>query len=299
MSNNSTSALSNSSQAHSANPGTDQASPSNSECCKGAAASECCKTTGAASSCTTNTNTNSNSNASSSGGCCGGSRSAVAAMTQPMTVDQLVTLPTMTLIARYRRGIECIDRRAFDLNERQIDQAYLPEVNVGRWPIRVLVGHVADAEIAYVHRMRRTVAEERPLLNAWDEQAFVDSNMYGNSHEGYADNAEADEARVMHALGGYLAVVHTLRQWTGQWLMTLDESAYDRVAMHSEVGEITLRRMLAYATWHLEHHAAFLTRKLDRLVPMPITRIDEGMAQTAAGNAKPSGGGCGSGCGCR
>ena len=32
-------------------------------------------------------------------------------------------------------------------------------VTVGRWPIRVLLGHLADAELVFVHRMRRAVGE--------------------------------------------------------------------------------------------------------------------------------------------
>jgi hypothetical protein len=234
-------------------------------CCKGAAAADCCKTSGAESS-----TQSSGGGGGCCGGGCGGGRSVPSVLTQPMTAEQMTGLPTLTLIARYRRGIEVIDRRVFDLTERQVDQAFLPEANVGRWPVRVLIGHCADAEVAWVHRMRRAVAEDRPMVASWDEDAFVDSNIYGNSHEGYSDNAEGDSARVMHALGGHLAVIHTLRQWTAQWLMSLDESAFDRSVMHAQRGEITLRRMVADATWHLEHHAGYLTRKVERMLGVAV-----------------------------
>lgn len=253
------------------------------ECCKGAehaAKGECCKTKERAGA---------QGGGGGGGGCCGGSGKVPGVLTQPMTVEQLMTLPTMTLIARFRRGIEVVDRRVFDLTERQIDQAFLPEAGVGRWPVRVLIGHCADAELAYAHRIRRAIAEEKPMIAAWDENAFVDSNIYGNRHDGYSDNPEADEARVMHGLGGFLAVIHTLRQWMGQWLMTLDESAFDRTLMHPERGEESVRRMIALSTWHLEHHCGFLTKKLDKMVitPRPEMAVEAG-----------EGGGCGSGCGC-
>ncbi|MBX3410194.1 MAG: DinB family protein [Phycisphaeraceae bacterium] len=216
-------------------------------------------------------------------GCCGGAGGPPAAM----SVDELKALPTLQLIARYRRGIENFDRRVFELTEEQIDMAFLPDAGVGRWPVRVLIGHCADADLASVHRMRRAVAEDQPLLSNWDEDAFVDANLYGNRHEGYAADAEADHARVMHALGGHMAVIHTLRQWTGAWLTTLEESQLDRVAMHPEKGEQSVRTMLAMYTWHLEHHAAFLRRKLDRMLGPPVE--PEKVAAV----------GCGGGCACK
>ncbi len=202
-----------------------------------------------------------------------------------MTVEQLEGLPSLALISRFRRGIEAFDRRIFDLTEAQIDMAFLPDAEVGRWPVRVLLGHLADADLAAVHRMRRAVAEDHPVFAEWDENAFVDGNLYGNNHEGHADDAEGDHARVMSALGGPMATIHTLRQWTGQWLMTLSEEQLDRAGMHPTKGPQTVRRIVAMYAWHLEHHAGFLTRKLDRML---------GPADQTPAPA----GSCGSGCGC-
>lgn len=225
-------------------------------------------------------------------GCCGGSgksggsccKTAREPLT-PLTVDQLKALPTDALIMRFRRGIENIDRRVFELTERQIDQAFLPDAGVGRWPVRVLIGHIADADLAAIHRMRRAVAEENPLITEWDENAFVDANIYGNAHEGYADNPENDHARVMNALGGPLATIHTLRQWTSQWLLSLDAPAFERRCLHPTLGPLSVRDLVAMYTWHLEHHCRFLTQKLDLLVgatPQPAPAAEN----------------CGTGCGC-
>lgn len=220
------------------------------------------------------------SSGAASSGCCGGAAKAQAPL-PVLTAEELEQLPTLSLIARFRRGIENFDRRVFELDERQIDMAFLPDANVGQWPIRVLIGHVADADLAAIHRMRRAVAEDQPVLALWDENAFVDANIYGNQHDGYADSAEGDRARVMQSLGGHMAVIHTLRQWTGQWLLTLSEEQLNRAAMHPERGEITVRRILAMYTWHLEHHARFLTKKLDRILgPAPV-------------QTQPKAGGCG------
>lgn len=218
-------------------------------------------------------------------GCCGGSRRALS----PMTRDQILDLPPFDLVVRYRRGIESIDRRVFELSERQIDQAFLPDAGVGTWPVRVLIGHLADADLASVHRMRRIVGETCPVISAWDEHAFIDANVYGNADKPYAPEPEGDEARVMQALGGPMAVIHTLRQWASHWLLSLDDSAWHRKALHPERGEMTLRMIVGYDTWHMEHHARFLTQKLDKMVGTP---------EPVAAKSGGGGGGCGSGCGC-
>lgn len=197
----------------------------------------------------------------SGGGCC-----RERASLSPLSKDQIAALPTLQLIARYQRGIEWIDRRVFELSERQIDQAFLPDAGVGRWPVRVLIGHVCDADLAAVHRMRRAVAEDSPIFSEWDENAFVDANLYGNTHEGYADDPDTDHARVMNALGGFLATTHTLRQWTAQWLYSLSDAQMARAGMHPTRGQMSVRDILASYTWHLEHHCQFLTKKLDLMV---------------------------------
>lgn len=174
------------------------------------------------------------------------------------TIDDCASLGTPALIERYARGVERIDRRVLQLNDAQSDTFFRPEAGVGRWSCRVLLGHVADAEIVYTHRMRRTAAEERPVLAAWDENAFIDAGLYGEGGAGPG-----------LPVAGSIALVHTVRLWTTDWLRMLDERALDRRALHPERGEETVRRMLALAAWHLEHHAWFLSRKVERLLGAP------------------------------
>lgn len=244
--------------------------------------------------------------------CCGGTPAVPP-------VEVFVSMPTKELIARYRKGVENYDRRVFWLSASDIDTAFLPDAGVGRWPIRVLLGHLADAEISFVHRLRKTVAEDRPVLQSWDEEAFIDENLYGHmpqtsskvarlSEAGASAESgpgqdtprrgvppgemseEASKARVAAALGGFVAVVHTLRQWTGAWLETLPESALAREAMHTERGPQTLKEILAYATWHVEHHSRFLKLKVDKLT---------GVGPRHAAITGEQAGGCGPGCGCK
>jgi hypothetical protein len=182
-------------------------------------------------------------------------RPARAPSTQPSSTSEL--------IAKYRVGVENFDRRVFELSDEQLNRAFLPDAGVGRWPVRVLLGHIVDAELAYSHRFRRAVAEDNPVVNPWDENAFIDAGLY-----------KGDSIPTM------VYVIHTLRRWTSDWLATLGEEQFQRKLLHTERGEMTVHQVLVYATWHLEHHAEFLRKKLDKMLgPAPKTA-------------------CGPGCGC-
>lgn len=186
--------------------------------------------------------------------------------------QEIAGLSNPELVARFRRGLERFDGRLFDLSDDQLDTAFLPEAGVGRWPVRVLVGHLADADLAFVHRMRRAVAEENPVLSVWDENAFIDSGLYRGGQ---------------YPAGGFVAVIHTLRRWTAEWLATLTPEQMNRQALHPERGPQSVRQILVYATWHLEHHARFLNAKIEKILG-PAPRQEQA----------PAGGGCGPSCGC-
>jgi hypothetical protein len=172
-------------------------------------------------------------------------------MNAPLSVDIFAALPRPELLERYRNGSSRIERRLLDLDDDQLDTFFRPEAEVGRWSCRVLIGHLADAELVIASRFRRTVGEEGPVLPNWDEDAFVDAGLY-------------QAPGVTPA--GSVAVIHTVRLWAAEWLASLPEDAWSRRALHPERGETTLESQLAHATWHLEHHVAFLALKLEKLL---------------------------------
>jgi hypothetical protein len=196
-----------------------------------------------------------------------GDPAAPARVTENESLEQLAELPAGELIARYRQGLSTFDSRLFELSDEQMDLAFLPDAGVGRWPIRVLLGHIADAELAYTHRMRRAIAEENPVLAGWDHEAFIDSGLYTGQ-----------------PVAALIAVTHTLRRWTAEWLLTLTSEQLGREALHPERGAESVLQMAGLATWHLEHHGRYLNAKICRLLgPAPAAK-------------EP--GGCGTGCGC-
>ena len=173
----------------------------------------------------------------------------------PPAFEEFAALSNADLVKRYAKGVENFDRGVFELRDEQLDTAFLQSAGCGRWPVRVLLGHLADAELSFVHRMRRVVAEDHPVFSSWDENAFIDRGLYGT------DRSPPEKRQ---PIGAFVATIHTLRKWTGEWLATLDDSEWKRTAMHPQRGEQTLRRVLEYATWHLEHHGWYLKAKMER-----------------------------------
>jgi hypothetical protein len=178
------------------------------------------------------------------------------ATTAPSKPDRnaILALPTSELILRARVGVENFDARLMKLSDAQLDRTFPASAGIGEWSCRVLLGHLADAELANVHRIRKMLAEEHPVLTPWDENAFIDAGLYGKP---------GTTARF--PIGGFVATLHTLRQWTHDLLTTLDEKAWQRAGLHPEKGELTVRTIVVINTWHLEHHAWFLNRKVEAM----------------------------------
>ncbi len=176
-------------------------------------------------------------------------------LTKKPDIVELKPLSNLDLVKRFDIGLENIDQRLPNLSEPQLDLPFKAEDGVGEWPCRILIGHLADAEIAFVHRMRRIVAEERPLFAVWDENAFIDSGLYGLP--GNTDKFPVSD---------FIESIGAMRRWTGSWLGTLSDSIFLRTGQHPERGEQTLRTVLEYATWHLEQHGWFLNQKIARLL---------------------------------
>jgi uncharacterized damage-inducible protein DinB len=195
----------------------------------------------------------------SAGGGCGCKTGSQKLVIPTGTATEIASLPISEMLSRFRRGVGNYDPRVFSLDAEQMDRAFLPDANVGRWSVRMLLGHMADAEVAYVHRMRRAIAEERPVLAVWDENAFIDSGLYQIPRE----VQQGDPASL---IGGFVAVLHTMRMWSFQWLSGLTPDQFERVALHPERGEQRVRDILSYSIWHVEHHSRFLQMKCDRML---------------------------------
>jgi len=106
-----------------------------------------------------------------------------------------------------------------------------------RWSIAEVLGHLADIEQLYADRTRRMVTEDMPRL-----QRFEPAKTEGRGDAMLANAAEN------------LEVFHRARRATLVLLRSIPPDSGERRAVHSELGEITLREMLhEWASHDLGH----------------------------------------------
>lgn len=120
-----------------------------------------------------------------------------------------------------------------------------PATGAGAWSMYTLIVHMLDSDLAATHRMRRIVAEETPLLIAYDETLFAQRCQYAS-----ADLKQVCELFAMN------------RAFTSAWLKTVPVSEFARVGVHNQRGKVTLEDMLKIYIEHVTHHEKFAMAKL-------------------------------------
>jgi DinB superfamily len=114
----------------------------------------------------------------------------------------------------------------------------------GKWSTFEVVCHLADSEQAWAHRIKRVLAEDRPLLIGYDESRFSSSLAY---HQ-----LDLEEE---------LALIELTRNQLARVLKTLSADALGRTGIHSERGSVTLEQMLHIEIEHIAHHLRFVQAK--------------------------------------
>ncbi|HQR45724.1 MAG TPA: DinB family protein [Thermoanaerobaculia bacterium] len=119
------------------------------------------------------------------------------------------------------------------LTERQLAKKPAP----GKWSIKEIVAHLADGEIILGSRYRLIASHDRPAIGGYDQDAFV-ANL-GVSNAKTADLID-DFAMARAANLGLLD--------------RLPREAWDRVGVHAERGEESIRKMVFMYAGHDRHH---------------------------------------------
>jgi len=123
----------------------------------------------------------------------------------------------------------------------------------GTWSLQTLLIHVLDSDLIATHRMKRIIAEEKPLLISYDEDAFARSLNY---------------ERLDPSLAAELFRINRLQM--GEILRTLPAEAFSRWGVHNQRGKVTLLQLVEDYTNHVEHHFTFARQKLKAL-NKPVT----------------------------
>jgi len=144
------------------------------------------------------------------------------------------------LIDAYLDGPTRLRRIVADLSPQHLEARPIP----GKWSTLEVVCHLVDSEQAWCHRMKRVIAEDRPLLIGYDESRFTASLGY---HQ--------------HDLKSELALLEGMRLQMALVLRGLPGAAWARTGVHSEWGLITLERMLQAEVEHIPHHVTHIIEK--------------------------------------
>ena len=107
-----------------------------------------------------------------------------------------------------------------------------------------VVCHVVDADQFMADRMKRTIATDRPLLMGVESVDYLEPLHYAER------DLELD-----------LRLLDATRMQMAADLRRLPATAWDRDAVHSETGLVTLRGLLLHTIRHLERHVAAIGEK--------------------------------------
>jgi hypothetical protein len=121
--------------------------------------------------------------------------------------------------------------RYFELGQEELARSYAP----GKWSVRFLLHHLADSESVLSERIRRTISEPRPVLWAYNQDAWAKSLDYSQMPLELSRRIyEANRAGIIHLASqhydrsGHLEFIHSE---TG--LRTLKDE-FDKVAAHND-----------------------------------------------------------------
>ncbi len=118
----------------------------------------------------------------------------------------------------------------------------------GTWSVLQIARHLADSEIVYGYRLRLIVAADRPAIPGYDQDAWADRLAY---HHGTLADALEDRA--------------AMRRMTLRWLRAHDVRQWERVGLHSERGEESVRRIVALLAGHDLNHERQIQRVRETL----------------------------------
>jgi uncharacterized damage-inducible protein DinB len=157
------------------------------------------------------------------------------------------------LVDRYLAGGDQLTKSIAGLTAADLQAFPVP----GTWSIQQIVIHVFDCELVHTDRMKRVIAEEKPLLMGFDETKFANRLHYDAQDSALAAELFAKNRQLMH-----------------QILSRLPDETFDRSGIHSERGRVTLADIVTTAANHLDHHLKFLHEKR-RLLGKPLMDAHE------------------------
>ena len=142
------------------------------------------------------------------------------------------------LIERYKDGYRAVSEAMQGISERELDARPAP----GKWSAREIVHHLADSEMTSAIRLRRLIAEDRPLIQGYDQDEFARRLYYDRPFQ------------------TSLEAFRLARETTAQILERMTQAEWAREGTHSESGRYTVERWLEVYAQHALNHADEIRR---------------------------------------
>jgi DinB superfamily len=138
------------------------------------------------------------------------------------------------LVAKYKDGYAEVASALEGVTDAQLDRRPAP----GKWTAREIVHHLADSEMTSAIRLRRLLAEDRPLIVGYDQEEFARKLHY--------------DRPIPTSLEAFKAA----RATTWAILDRMTEGEWAREGTHSESGRYTVVQWLQIYAEHAHNHAA-------------------------------------------
>jgi hypothetical protein len=149
------------------------------------------------------------------------------------------------LIARYVEGSGVVARSVAAFPREHLTERIIP----GKWTACEIVQHLGDSEMRAALRLRRLLTEERPLILAYDQDAYATRLRY---------NQRTDLDPALDALRG-------ARATTAQLLSSMGDEEWQREGEHPEHPRYTAETWLRIYAAHAHNHAAQIDRLREAL----------------------------------
>ena len=142
------------------------------------------------------------------------------------------------LIGKYADGYRAVTEALQGITDKELDVRPAP----GKWSAREIVHHLADSEMASAIRLRRLIAEDRPVIQGYDQDEYARRLYY--------------QRPIQASLDAFRAA----RETTAQLLERMAEAEWAREGTHSESGRYTVERWLEIYADHAHNHADQIRR---------------------------------------
>lgn len=133
----------------------------------------------------------------------------------------------------------CLRDAVSGLNDGQLNTPY----REGGWTVRQVVHHIADSHmIAYI-RLRRSLTEEWPTLQPYNEKIW----------------AMLDDAKTAPPDWSLTLIDGLHARWV-RLLKSLGAGEWQRGFIHPRMGPMTIEAATLLYAWHSRHHVAHISR---------------------------------------